>query len=177
MISRSLRGYYRVATRQGKIREIIFFQGQGIVREFCQTVREIWNDTLMSGNYENTRFKLNYLLICLRPHECFGAVLNQVVSTSVFDVLLSPGLCVVVIMAFKFLRIVLLNCHYRPRTKMSISGKFEISSGKCQGKLIPSERGNPVLMSCFNGLRFYRLVSEDKKYFFAFCLYQRPRHT
>ena len=149
LISRSLRGYYRVATRQGKVREIIFFSRsgncQGILSN-CQGNLELY---VMSGNYENTRFQLNYLLICLRPHECFGAVLNQVVSISVFDVLLSPGLCVVVIMTFKFLRIVLFtrNCHYRPRAKMSISGKFEISSGKCQGKLIPSERGNPVLMS------------------------------
>ena len=47
-------------------------------------------------------------------------------------------------MTFQVLRIVLLNCHQRSRAKMSMSGKFEIPSGKCQGILFPSERGNPV---------------------------------
>ena len=56
-------------------------------------------------------------------------------------------------MTFQVLRIVLLYCHYWPCAKMSMSGKYEISSGNCQGNLFPSDRGNPELkIVCFNDL-------------------------
>ena len=47
-------------------------------------------------------------------------------------------------MTFQNLRIVLFSCPYMPCAKMSLSGKFEIQSGKCQGIRFLSERGNPV---------------------------------
>ena len=56
MLQSFIHNQTRVATGQGKVREIwFFFQGQGKVREFCKLVREILNTKKVrekSGNFK-----------------------------------------------------------------------------------------------------------------------------
>ena len=46
-------GIYRVATRQGIVREIDFFQDQRIVREICKLSGKLGNIRALSWNFEN----------------------------------------------------------------------------------------------------------------------------
>ena len=67
----------------------LFFQGQGLVRELvnCQGNLELLvNVRELSGNFENTRFQVKSLRNLPTSHQCFWAVLNHIVSRSVFDV-------------------------------------------------------------------------------------------
>ena len=59
-------------THQGKVREIKEFSTSENCQGISQTVAEIWNSWLMSGNFENTRFKSNYLLNLSTSIQCFG---------------------------------------------------------------------------------------------------------
>ena len=64
-------------------------------------------------------------------------------------------------MTFQNLRIVLFSCPYRPLTKMLLSEKLEMLSGKCQGILFPLERGNPGKVKGFHRKSFQTAKTID----------------
>ena len=84
-ISSDETGQFRVATHQGKVREIQIFLRSGNCQGILQTIREILIFWLMSGNFGNTRF----VQFHHHPINVYSAIIKQIVSRSEFYVDLS----------------------------------------------------------------------------------------